>query len=179
MLIFIAGVHGVGKGYLCSLAEKELQVTHISASKLIKDNSQITFDSSKLTETPDKNQLILLSALEKLTHSKNDLLLDGHFTLINKTGNIEELKFDIFQKMSLDGVILITEPAKTISKRLLLRDGIEITYDLDKLIEVERENAIRITKKLKTPLIILNSPTKNDFFSALKKLGMHESACHD
>lgn len=36
MLIFIAGVHGVGKGYLCSFAKEELEVNHISASELIK-----------------------------------------------------------------------------------------------------------------------------------------------
>lgn len=36
MLIFIAGVHGVGKGYLCSFAKDDFRVTHVSASELIK-----------------------------------------------------------------------------------------------------------------------------------------------
>ncbi|EFO2713906.1 AAA family ATPase, partial [Escherichia coli] len=53
MLIFIAGVHGVGKGYLCSFAKDDFGVTHVSASELIKNNSNIKFDNSKLTATPD------------------------------------------------------------------------------------------------------------------------------
>ncbi|WP_407227376.1 hypothetical protein [Escherichia coli] len=60
MLIFIAGVHGVGKGYLCSFAKDDFGVTHVSASELIKNNSNIKFDNSKLTATPDKtNQYYL------------------------------------------------------------------------------------------------------------------------
>ncbi len=109
MLIFIAGVHGVGKGYLCSFAKEEFEVTHVSASELIKNNSQLTFNSSKLTATPDKNQIILLTALKELTSKKQNILLDGHFTLINTKGDVEELKPEIFEKMSLDGVILIEE----------------------------------------------------------------------
>ncbi|MBZ6987667.1 AAA family ATPase, partial [Klebsiella pneumoniae] len=92
MLIFIAGVHGVGKGYLCSFAKDDFGVTHVSASELIKNNSNIKFDNSKLTTTPDKNQSILLTALNALKSKVSNILLDGHFTLINKNGDIEVLK---------------------------------------------------------------------------------------
>lgn len=54
----------------------------------------------------------------------------------------------------------------------MLRDKTQITYNLDKLIETERKNAIYITEKIKAPLIILKSPTKDEFFIALGKLGM-------
>ena len=87
MLIFIAGVHGVGKGYLCSFAKDDFGVTHVSASELIKNNSNIKFDNSKLTATPDKNQSILLTALNALKSKVSNILLDGHFTLINKNGD--------------------------------------------------------------------------------------------
>ncbi|HDT1001885.1 TPA: AAA family ATPase [Klebsiella pneumoniae subsp. pneumoniae] len=172
MLIFIAGVHGVGKGYLCSFAKEEFEVTHVSASELIKNNSQLTFNSSKLTATPDKNQIILLTALNELTSKKQNIVLDGHFTLINAKGEVEELKPDIFEKMSLDGVILIEESDETIRERVMLRDRTQITYNLGKLIETERKNAIYITEMIDAPLIILKSPTKDEFLIALEKLGM-------
>lgn len=178
MLIFIAGVHGVGKGYLCSFAKEEFEVTHVSASELIKNNSELTFNSSKLTATPDKNQLILLTALKELTAKKQNILLDGHFALINKKGDVEALKTEIYEKMSLDGVILIEESDELIRERVMLRDKTQITYNLEKLIETERKNATCITEKIKVPLIILKSPTKDEFFIALKNLGMVKKHAH-
>ena len=164
MLIFIAGVHGVGKGYLCSFAKDDFGVTHVSASELIKNNSNIKFDNSKLTATPDKNQSILLTALNALKSKVSNILLDGHFTLINKNGDIEVLKQEVFEERGLDGVILVEESPDT--------DGSDITYDLNKLMEAERENAKYVTNKINVPLIILESPTTNDLSIALEKLGM-------
>ncbi|MCS1261798.1 ATP-binding protein [Escherichia coli] len=172
MLIFIAGFHGVGKGYLCSFAKDDFGVTHVSASELIKNNSNIKFDNSKLTATPDKNQSILLTALNALKSKVSNILLDGHFTLINKNGDIEVLKQEVFEEMGLDGVILVEESPDTIRERIMKRDGSDITYDLNKLMEAERENAKYVTNKINVPLIILESPTTNDLSIALEKLGM-------
>ncbi|EGH8510157.1 AAA family ATPase [Salmonella enterica] len=177
MLIFIAGVHGVGKGHLCSLAEKETGVIHVSASDLIKNNSQLTFDNTKFTATPDKNQRILLAAIKDLKNKETNILLDGHFSLINNIGEVENLKITVFNEMQLDGVILITEPPEIITQRLLSRDGVKISYNLEQLIKSEKENAIHITNELKIPLIILNSPSKDSFYAALKELGMHACTC--
>lgn len=172
MLIFIAGVHGVGKGFLCSLAEKEFEVTHASASNLIKENSNIKFDSTKHTATPDKNQTILLTAISDLKNKSSNILLDGHFSLIDKDGDIKNLKIEVFNKMLLDGVILISEPCEVIIERLLTRDGVATNYNITKLITSERDNALKITSELKIPLVILESPSKDIFFSALKEFGI-------
>lgn len=172
MLIFIAGVHGVGKGFLCSLAEKEFEVTYASASNLIKENSNITFDSTKFTATPDKNQTILLAAIDDLKNKNSNILLDGHFSLINKDGDVNNLKIEVFKEMKPDGVILISEPSEVVIERLLSRDGVSSSYDITKLINSEKDNAIKITSELEIPLVILESPSKDIFFCALKEFGM-------
>ncbi|ENU7040516.1 AAA family ATPase [Salmonella enterica] len=147
-------------------------VTHVSASELIKNNFNIKFDNSKLTATPDKNQTILLTALNALKSNVSNILLGDHFTLINKNGDSEVLKQEVFEKMGLDGVILVEESSETIRERIMKRDGRDITYDLNKLMEAERENAKYVTNKINVPLIILESPTTDDLSIALEKLGM-------
>ncbi|NXZ87924.1 AAA family ATPase [Serratia fonticola] len=170
MLVFIAGVHGVGKGYLCAQAEKELEFSHKSASELIREFGNIKFEKDKLTNDIDNNQLILLNALEQLKKNGSNILLDGHFTLLGKDGEINTLSANIFEGMSLDGIILVMEPAQVIRERIKSRDGIEIEYDLDNLLKSELINAREISSKLGVKLIELNSPSKEDFITALKNL---------
>ncbi|EGJ4898921.1 AAA family ATPase, partial [Escherichia coli] len=79
---------------------------------------------------------------------------------------------EVFEEMGLDGVILVEESPDTIRERIMKRDGSDITYDLNKLMEAERENAKYVTNKINVPLIILESPTTNDLSIALEKLGM-------
>ncbi|HGB4319310.1 TPA: AAA family ATPase, partial [Salmonella enterica subsp. enterica serovar Agona] len=102
----------------------------------------------------------------------SNILLGDHFTLINKNGDSEVLKQEVFEKMGLDGVILVEESSETIRERIMKRDGRDITYDLNKLMEAERENAKYVTNKINVPLIILESPTTDDLSIALEKLGM-------
>ncbi len=47
-MIFISGVHGVGKGYFCNLVNKELGIESYTASDLISKGKDIDFDSNKL-----------------------------------------------------------------------------------------------------------------------------------
>ncbi|MHB7361522.1 ATP-binding protein, partial [Klebsiella pneumoniae] len=96
----------------------------------------------------------------------------GLFTLINKNGDFDVLNQVVFVEMGLDGVILVEESPDTIRERIMKRDGSDITYDLNKLMEAERENAKYVTNKINVPLIILESPTTNDLSIALEKLGM-------
>lgn len=62
-MIFISGVHGVGKGYFCNLVNKELGIESYTASDLISKGKDIDFDSNKLVSDIEDNQLYLLAAV--------------------------------------------------------------------------------------------------------------------
>lgn len=47
-MIFISGIHAVGKGYFCGLVKKELGIEAYSASDLIAKARNASFSSDKL-----------------------------------------------------------------------------------------------------------------------------------
>ncbi len=170
MLIFVAGVHGVGKGYLCDSYISNNNMLHKSASQLIKENSDVVLTDNKLTSDVERNQLILISALEELKAQNKSVLLDGHFALVSKDGEIKKLPSSVFKSMKLDAVILIENDKKTITERVIKRDKIAPLYDVDKLLFIEAENADLICKELGMPLIKLMAPTLADFERTIEEI---------
>lgn len=59
-MIFISGVHGVGKTYFCDQVQKELNISAYPASRLIAEKKKVGFDSSKLVSDIDENLQYLL-----------------------------------------------------------------------------------------------------------------------
>ena len=172
MLIFVAGVHGVGKGYLCKKALDYYDVVHKSASALIKENSTTILNKDKHTDNVDGNQVVLIKALAEYKKNNSHLLLDGHFALLDKEGSIKDIPQETFSGMKIDYVILISESVETIRERVKSRDGIEINYNINELIDRELQNAIKITSALNIPFIELKAPSSEDFIKKLQELGV-------
>ncbi|HEK0327137.1 ATP-binding protein [Proteus mirabilis] len=170
MLIFIAGVHGVGKGYLCEKYVESNQAIHKSASQLIREYGQIELPTSKLTENIDKNQIILLAAIDSLTQNGCMLLLDGHFALVSKDGIITAIETDVFERLNPDGVILLQNNIDLITQRISERDGGTIKYDINSLIEREKNNAEKICADLDIPLKEIYSASIKDFSNAIEEI---------
>lgn len=170
MLIFIAGVHGVGKGYLCEKYVESNQAIHKSASQLIREYGKIELPTSKITEDIDKNQIILLAAIDSLTKNGCMLLLDGHFALVSKDGIITAIETDVFERLNPDGVILLQNEINVIKKRISERDGGTIKYDISSLIESENKNAKKICGALDIPLKEIHSASIKDFSNAIEEI---------
>lgn len=171
MLIFVAGVHGVGKGYLCERHASNNNMLYKSASEIIKENSGIDLSQDKLTSDINQNQKILISALNEFKKNNKDLLLDGHFALVNKSGDITPLPLNIFDLMKIDAVILIENEKEIITQRILNRDGKQPLYSVEELMTAEINNAKFICNKLDIPLKVLMAPTFSDFDEAVKNVG--------
>ncbi|ERB66337.1 AAA family ATPase [Vibrio coralliilyticus OCN008] len=119
-IIFVAGVHGVGKSTLCRKLSEKFGWPHYSCSDLIKENSDYV-ESSKFVSTADKNQQALLMGLSKLTEEV--VLLDGHFCLLDNDQQVIELSFEVFDAISPSAILLATCDEETIHQRLKLRGG--------------------------------------------------------
>lgn len=108
-IIFLAGVHGVGKSYLGEPAAKALGIAYRTASKLIREEKgAATWAIDKKTADIDSNQTALIQAVSKL-RAAGALLLDGHFVLRDAQGTITPLTARVFSQLNLKGVILLTE----------------------------------------------------------------------
>ncbi|BBV72290.1 ATP-binding protein [Enterobacter hormaechei] len=176
MLIFIAGVHGVGKGYLCKKYVESNQAIHKSASQLIREHGKIELPTSKLTENIDRNQLILLAAVDNLTQNGCILLLDGHFALASKDGTITAIESDVFKGLKPDGVILLQNDIDLITQRINERDGDTIKYNISSLIEEEKNNAKKICSELDIPLKEIYSASITDFSDAIEEIRRESNA---
>ena len=98
-IIFVGGVHGVGKTTFCQRLAAESGYSHFAASSLIKQKKEtaISTVSKNVTDIPS-NQELLLEAISDLEASI--IILDGHFTIPDKneswSGNFEIGTVSIF-----------------------------------------------------------------------------------
>ena len=155
-IIFIAGIHGVGKTFLCSKLSTDTGINHYSASELIKRTSkdQQADHTEKRVANVDKNQDILIRTIEQYLCDETVFLLDGHFCLLSKNSTAEPIPTEIFQQLSPVGILLMHSPIKTVIERLSNRDG--KTYDpntLSELQECELQHGRLIAQQLNTPCL--------------------------
>lgn len=144
-IIFVAGVHGVGKTTYCKKKSAIDKIPHYSASELIK--RYVTLNG-KNTEKIKRNQDILYFAIEEL--KEEVIYLDGHFVLFNKEGNPEKIPKYIFKKLNIISIVLLYGDSKEIFIRLSERDLVSYSFEkLEKLQKVEIEYAKELSKELK------------------------------
>ncbi|MEQ9997956.1 AAA family ATPase [Pectobacterium versatile] len=167
MLIFIAGAHAVGKSYLCdnflkNKSVNDIPVKHKSASQLIKEGKEQSWDIDKKTKDVGKNQEILLLQLEKIKNNKENLLLDGHFILLSENGCFNKISYDVFKSMGIDCVVLIETTDGEIRKRFKER-GANLEYDPTELMNLEKNSAKDFCEEMGVKFISLMSPSIGEF----------------
>lgn len=166
-VIFVAGVHSVGKTTYCIDLSEQLQIPHFSASDIIRSQkSSALKDNSKVVKDADGNQDILLTGIENLNLKDKEIILDGHFVLI-QNDEIKRLPFNTFKSLNISKVILLHDQPEKILQRINLRDNtskftvelidemqnLEIEYaeEVSELLGIELEKIKIIEKKLKYP----------------------------
>lgn len=126
-MIFISGIHGVGKTFFCDLAKKETGIEAYSASALITQKKHAGFSKDKLISDIDSNQQYLLQAVNELKSSGHNFILDGHFCLLDAYGITSRIPLDTFTALKPETIILLTEKPEIIVQRRKMRDGVNIS----------------------------------------------------
>ena len=158
-ILFFAGIHGVGKSTIGSKLKKDIGIKMFSASQLIKDGKG-KISTDKKVKKIGENQEILLNQLKE----KSNLglfILDGHFSLIDKDGNIKNIPLDVFKQINPREIILLEEDAELICNRLYARDNVKHDLNLiQDMLDKERRHSLYVSKMLKIPIKII---TKNEY----------------
>lgn len=171
MTVFVAGVHGVGKSYLCEKYAQVCDVLHESASSLIrKEKSQLNWSADKKVADVDDNQIALVSAVRRISEQGRALLLDGHFVLIDPNSEFIRLPSSVFKDLAITGVVLIEGSPEAISSRLQNRDSTQSAVDIAKFVEAEREQAKLVCKEISASLHILHAPSEESFTETVSSL---------
>lgn len=154
-MIFISGVHGVGKSYFCGEVKKVLGIHAYSASTLISNFKKESFTKDKLIADIEGNQPYLLMAVEKLNAKETNYLLDGHFCLLDAKGNVERIKIQTFLDLAPQAIVLLTESPSVIAERRKQRDEIESNIELiNKFQQEEISYAKEVSQIINAPLHI-------------------------
>lgn len=171
-VIFIAGVHGVGKTTLCSGISDSQGFIHKSASQLIREAkaSAIARNGKAVADIPG-NQQLLIDAVSLITQSGKTLLLDGHLALLNSARRAEALPTKVFADLGIDGVVMIHDNPTSIVARIKQRDGGGIGLDEIKALQaVENSRAKIVTDELGLPLFRVKAFDDSAFSKALGAL---------
>ncbi|MGQ3003530.1 MAG: ATP-binding protein [Hydrogenophaga sp.] len=171
MNVFVAGVHGVGKSYLCEKAAPLLGITHASASKLIREQLALpAWNTNKLVTDIQGNQRALIAAIQRYSDEQSAILLDGHFLLRDASGQLTEIPDDVFSSLNLAGVVVLEKELEVIRRQVAARDG--HSPDAEPLLEAmlsERRRAEDVCNKLALPLEILNDPKAEEFGDVISR----------
>lgn len=170
MIIFIAGVHGVGKSFLCKNYSIKHSILHKSASQLIREFDSESISVNKQTKDINRNQEILTQAVNSIHTQNKSMLLDGHFILINTTGDFISINPIVFKNLNIDGIVLIENDQNVIEKRLSERDRGLVSFNIERMLTLEKEQALLVANSYSIPLEILFSPTQKAFEEAIFRL---------
>lgn len=171
-VIFLAGVHGVGKGFLGAPVANSMGITHLTASQLIREEKgQATWGIDKRTSDLDDNQLALIRAVAHRRLSHPNILLDGHFVLRDTQGVLTPLAASVFKELHLTGVILLTEAESVIANRLALRDkGTPDVHAISELAKAELTHAQAVCTELELPFAQIHAPTLASLTDGMTRL---------
>ncbi len=169
-IFFIGGIHGAGKGTICSKISDTININSISASSLLKweEVPESVGHNKKVNDIPD-TQNRLLNGINQL--NEGIYLVDGHFCLLDSNEKIVGVPLEIFKSMNPINLALVTQEPKVIAERLYLRDGLDYDSNLiSKMQEAEITRAKRISGKLNIPLLIIENDDIRDYIEVLSKL---------
>ncbi|WP_187647750.1 ATP-binding protein [Nitrosophilus labii] len=173
-VVFVGGIHGVGKTTFCNKLTEIYNgsLKHLSASEIIKKYKNYAFKEfeHKKVKDIDINQKLLIEGLKK-EREKDNILLDGHFVLLDEKGNIKRIGIETYMALQVNGIILLLDKPKEIIKRLNIRaPNHSFTINLLETMQDEELSwAKEVAKILKLPFKEINFNQCNTYEDCLKE----------
>ena len=160
-MIFVGGIHGVGKDYFLSKVGKKLGLEFYSASELIEQYGNVSIGSDKKTQNISGNQDYLLQAINSKKLPK-EYILNGHFCLLNGDGKPERIPIETFYELSPNRIIILKEKPEIIVGRRMIRDRQEVfVEDTKRFQDEEIAYGKEVAKKLGVPIAVFNAREEN------------------
>lgn len=151
-ILFIAGIHGVGKTTLAKKIADNFNKPHYSASSLIKRLKKDAFNKNKTVDNIERNQNILIDAINQFV-PEDQIILDGHFGLLNANGIPEEIPIEVFKNMAPNCVVLMYGDVSEIVQRMETRDKVKYSNTiLEELQAIEIRHAKFVIENLDIPI---------------------------
>ncbi len=120
-MIFICGIHGVGKSYYANQMFNNDVKKVYTASQLIYGDLYNNCD--KRVDNIDMNQEKLISELQNV--DRKNAVLVGHTCLVDPAGTIKRIDINYFKRMDIETIYVIVDKIECISANLMKRDNVD------------------------------------------------------
>jgi adenylate kinase len=152
-IIFVGGIHGVGKTIFSAEASRILKVPCLNASSLITQQRKVPAAINKRVQNVAENQNALIRAIESSHIKKKQFILDGHFCVFDSSDVIRKVPSETFQALAPRAAIVLLDDVENIQVRLQKREKRKYDYALlNQLQKIELEHAESVCNLLKIPL---------------------------
>ena len=170
-VVFVGGIHGVGKSTLCKAFSLTSGVLYVTASSIIRAASEEAASAQgKVVRDVNANQALLVAGFAKLRDSSaaQAMLLDGHFTLGTHDGTIERIPSKVFSALRVSSFVCLQDAPGEIASRLLARDGsVQSVAGLSAFQDAELEHAAAVSNELGVPLTVVQAFDEAAFKAAV------------
>lgn len=158
-IVFVGGVHGVGKSTCCAQVAQLTGCLHVTASEIIKrERSQAIASAGKLVADVDGNQRLLIRGFHtlRLQAGTMPILLDGHFAMRDTLGEIQAVSVDVFRSLGVDRVVCLVDEPSAIAARIQQRDGTALAnHEIAELQDAEMRHAKAAAVALGVPFTLV------------------------
>lgn len=169
-IVFIGGIHGVGKSTICNKICQELKIEYLSASSVLKWQEINNDLNNKKIKDVNENQDRLIFGLTNLIKKDIYYLLDGHYCLLNNDNEIVNIPLNTFKSIKPISLNVIVGEIDEIKTNLENRDNKSYDYNL---LEEMQEQELLYAKQLSQRFgLKLNVGSKNDYSEIL--LSLHQ-----
>lgn len=156
LVYFVAGIHGVGKSSLAMEVSKGLSISAFSAGELIRQTDPRRVYPDKLVdELIYENQEILIRQVDLLKKKYPKLILDGHLCLLDKNAQVVPLPYEVFGRLEITRLLLMTTDETIIKSRLKERSNMNISIRTVTALQAQEEyHAKAVANSLGIPLMV-------------------------
>jgi adenylate kinase len=170
--VFVGGVFAVGKTTACKAAATQTGFMHATASSLIKaERFDAIPNQGKAVLDIAENQRLLIRAVDRLReHQAHGIVIDGHFTIPNSSGNLDAIPSDVFLAMNVTAMVVYQDNPAAIATRVATRDDQHWGSDsIASHQDREISHARMVAKTLGIPLLILDAFDSDGLADALRQ----------
>lgn len=158
-VVFVGGVHGVGKSTCCAQVAQLAGCLHVTASEIIRrERAQAIASAGKLVADVNGNQKLLIRGFHTLRGEAGTtpILLDGHFAMRDGLGDIQSVPVDVFRSLGIDRVVCLVDEPSAIAERTRRRDGTApADQEIAALQDAELRHARSVAATLTLPFELL------------------------
>lgn len=168
--IFVAGVYGVGKDYLCDKISETTKIKKFSASQLISNINNENYVENKVVKDKNRNQDILIKEVHELLQKHNTIILSGHMCILNKNMKIEALPQDVYGNLEITSMALLKNKPDVIVQNLMRRDKKKYNNELiNEFQKKEEELFIKIVQEINVKSVIIDLLYNNSDLERFQK----------